>query len=289
MSAMRPIALLLLITAAASAQDPFAATLERFEKAAARTPEPGAHAQINAAVEDLVATGDVRAVQPLLQQLVATYERERILFKLVAATQKAAADAAERATAIERELGFFRLKENAGDPSAGPTIEKLVDEQKKQVRVIEETRGDVSRADRTITFVRDLREKLLVGCVQVLKGLEGEALEAGLGTARQVLGVADRDRALVLVRVLRTSGAKQAESHLLDVLANLKVDGAVLRAAQYAVVPLMTRRGAETLLRVWERDPEGRGKHARHAMSLAAKKNLADLEAARAWVESLGG
>lgn len=286
---MRPIALLLLVAAAASAQDPFAATLERFDKAAARTLEPDAHTKVNAAVEDLVATGDVRAVKPLLQQLVATYERERILFKAVKVTQKAGADAVERATDNERELEFLRLKEKAGDPSVGPKIQKLVDEQVELTREFEEKRGETIRIDRTIAFVRDLREKLLVGCVQVLKELEGETLEAALGTARQVLDLANRDQALVLVRVLRLSGAKQAESHLLFILANLEADGAVLRAAQYAVAPLMTRRGAETLLRVWERDPEGRGKHARHAMSLAAKKNLVDLEAARTWVASLGG
>jgi len=286
---MRPIALLLLVTAVASAQDPFAATLERFSKAAARTLEPGAQAKVSAAVEDLVATGDLRAVQPLLEQLVATYERERTLFKSIAVTQKFSADAADRAIEIDRELEFFRLKERAGDPSAGPKIQKLIDEQKQQVRVIDEKRGQVLQIDRTIAFVRDLREKLLVGCVQVLKGLEGEKIEAGLGIARRVLDLASRDQALVLVRVLRMSGVKQAESHLLDVLANPKVDGAVLRAAQYAVAPLLTRRGAETLLRAWERDPEGRGKHARHALSLAARKKLADLETARAWVESLDG
>jgi len=287
---MRPIALLLLLAAAASAQDPFTATLERFEKeGGARTLEPGAQTNVNAAVEDLVATGDVRAVTPLLQQLVATYERERILFKSVKEAQKVGADSVERATEVERELEFLRLKENAGDLSVGPEIQKRVDEQKKLARVFEEQRGATMRIDRAIAFVRDLREKLLVGCAQVLKGLEGGTLESGLGNARQALDLADRDQALVLVRVLRMSGAKQAEPHLLFILAHPKVDGAVLRAAQYAVAPLMTRRGAETLLRVWERDPEGRGKHARHAMSMAAKKKLADLEAARAWVESLGG
>ena len=67
------------------------------------------------------------------------------------------------------------------------------------------------------------------------------------------------------------------------------IDGAVVRAAQYAVVPLITRRGAEVLLEIWERDPDGRGRHARHALSLAARRKLADLAAGRAWAETLEG
>jgi len=286
---MRPIALLLLVAAAASAQDPFAATLERFDKAVARTIEPGAHAKVNAAVEELVATGDVRAVEPLLRQLVATYEHEGVLFKAIKEAQRIGADALERENAIGTALGFLRVKEKAGDSTVGPAIQKLTDEQGEKRRLFSEKREESARLDRISVFVRELREKLLVGCVRVLKGLEGETVAAGLASARRMLDVANRDQALVLVRVLRMSGAKEAEAHLLEILAQPKVDGAVLRAAQYAVAPLMTRRGAETLLGVWERDPEGRGRHARNALSMAAKRNLGDLEAARAWVASLDG
>lgn len=289
MGAMRPIALLFLIGAVASAQDQFAAVLDRFEKATAQAPELGERGKVEAAVEELIATGDVRAVRPLLRQLVATFERERILFAAMKEVQKAAEDAAERATEVDRELEFLRLKERAGDTSVGPEIEKRADEQAKLEKRHFEKREASARIDRTITFVRELREKLVTGCAQVLKGLEGKTVDVGLGDAREVLGLASRDQALILVRVLRMSGAKQAEAHLLDILASKEVDPAVQRAALYAVVPLMTRRGAEALLRTWERDPEGRGKHARNALSLAAKRNLPDLEAARAWVKTLDG
>ena len=127
------------------------------------------------------------------------------------------------------------------------------------------------------------------GCAHVLRGLEGARITTGLNGARQVLDIANREQALFLVRVLRESRLTQAEPHLLEVFAHPKVDDAVLRAAQYAIAPLMSRRGAEALLQVWERDPDRRGKHARHALSLAARRNLAGLEAARAWVKSLEG
>ncbi|MHC4816530.1 MAG: hypothetical protein ACYTF8_00520, partial [Planctomycetota bacterium] len=91
------------------------------------------------------------------------------------------------------------------------------------------------------------------------------------------------------VRVLGRSGLKEAEPHLLEVFAHPKIDEAVMRAAQYAIVPLMTRRGAEVLLGIWERDPTGRGRHARHALSLAAHRHLADVETARTWAKTLDG
>ncbi len=286
---MRPIAILLLVAAATAAQDRFAETLKRFQKAAAGLAEPGAPAKVNPAVEELIATGDVRAVKPLLGLLVATYETEAGLFQTVTELQKRGADAVERATTLEKELEFLRLKEKAGDASAGPEIEKRAAEYDEKMRLFDHVRGESVRLGRMIDFVRDVRDKLADGCAQVLKGLEGDQRTVGLNNARQVLDIADREQALFLVRVLRMSGLKEAESHLLEVFSYPKVDDAVLRAAQYALAPVMTRRGAEMLLAIWERDPEGRGRHARHALSLAAKKNLADLEAARAWVKTRSG
>ncbi|MHC4164346.1 MAG: hypothetical protein ACYSUM_19655 [Planctomycetota bacterium] len=286
---MRPIAVLLLVAVAVSAQDPFAESLKRFERAAAGIVEPGAQAKVYPAIEDLVATGDVRAVKPLLSLLVATFEAENGLFKTNKELRRRGADAVDRAKTLDGELQFLHLKEKAGDKSVGPEIQKRVEERTKQSRLFDQMRGETVRIGRTIDFVRDVREKLAAGCAHVLKGLEGDQLTAGLNGARQVLDIANHEQVLFLVRVLRGSGSKQAEPHLLEVFAHPKVDDAVVRAAQYAVAPLMSRRGAEALLQVWERDPEGRGKHARHALSLAARRNLADLETARAWVKSLDG
>jgi hypothetical protein len=289
MGAMRPIAPVLLLLAVASAQDPFAAVLERFEKAVTQTLKPEGHAKVDPAVDELVATGDVRAIEPLLRQLVATYEREDTLYKALRDVQRSGAEAGERATELDEELGFLRLKEQAGDASVGPKIRKILDEQEKLARVFHDTREATVRLEHTVTFVQELREILLKGCARVLNGLKGEKFAAGLESLRRSLDLANRDQALVMVRLLRMSATTQAEPQLLDILADEKADGAVLRAAQYALAACMTRRGAETLLRIWERDPEGRGKHARNALSLAAKRNLADLEAARAWVAGLGG
>jgi hypothetical protein len=289
MSAMRPIAVLLLVAAGAAAQDRFTETLKRFQKAAAQLAGPGARAKVYPAVEELVATGDVRAVKPLLILLVSTYQTEAGLFKANKALRRRGADAVERAMTLEKELKYLRLKEKAGDASAGPEIQKRVEEFDEKTRLFDHVREESMRVGRTIDFVRDVREKLAEGCAQVLKGLEGEQRNVGLNGARQALDIADREQALFLVRVLRQCGLKEAESHLLEVFAHPKIDDAVMRAVQYAVVPLMTRRGAEALLETWERDPEGRGRHARHALSLAARRNLADLAAARTWAKTLDG
>jgi len=286
---MRPIAVLLLVAVVVSAEDPFTESLNRFEKAGAATVKPGAQAKVYPAIEDLVATGDVRAVKPLLGLLVTTFAIETGLFKTNKELRRRGADAFDRAQTLDGELEFLRLKEKAGDKSVGPAIQKRVDEHTKQLGVFDQVRGETARISRTIDFVRDVRVKLAVGCAHVLRGLEGARITTGLNGARQVLDIANREQALFLVRVLRESRLTQAEPHLLEVFAHPKVDDAVLRAAQYAIAPLMSRRGAEALLQVWERDPDRRGKHARHALSLAARRNLAGLEAARAWVKSLEG
>jgi hypothetical protein len=289
MSAMRPIAILLLVAAAVSAEDPFTAALERFERAVAKAAQPEAQATVDPAVAALVATGDVRAVKPLLSFLVTTFLLEDGLRKVDREARQREADATERIKTLDTEIGFLHLKEKAGDKSVGPEIRKRIEEHGRQLRVSEEARGEKARLGRTIGFVRGVREKLADGCARILKGLAEDQVAAGLDGARQVLDPANREQALFLVRVLRGSGAKQAEPHLLEVFAQPQVDDAVLRAVQYAIAPVMTRRGADVLLEVWARDPNGRGKHARHALSLAARRNLADLEAARAWAKSLGG
>ena len=286
---MRPIAVLLLVAAAVSAEDPFAAALERFERSVAKAAEPEAQATVDLAIEALVATGDVRAVKPLLSFLATTFALEEGLHKANKEVLRRGAEATERIETLDGEIQFLHLKEKAGDTSVGPELRKRIEEHATQVRVSDASRGETRRLGSAIGFVRGVREKLADGCALVLKGLEGDQIVAGLNGARQVLDPANRQEVLFLVRVLRMSGSKQAEPHLLEVFAQPKADGAVLRAVQYAIAPVMTRRGAEVLLEVWERDPEGRGKHARHAMSLAARRNLADLEAGRAWVKSFDG
>jgi hypothetical protein len=284
---VRTAAIFLALACAASAQDVFPGHLRVFEEARARTLEPGARARVHPAVEELLKTGDVRAVEPLLRYLVETFAFERKLFDDTKDLQKRGSDALNRSRELERELGFLRLKEKAGDTSVGPEIQKRLDERDQKERLFERVRKETERFARTIDFVRDLRETLAVGVGSLLGRLEGDRIAVGLATARRTLDIAKRDQALYLVRVLRESRLKQAEPHLLEILAHPKADEAVLRAAQYALAPLMTRQGAETLLLLWERDPDGRGRHARHALGLAARRNLADPRAARAWIEKL--
>lgn len=289
MSVMRPIAILLLVGAAALAQDRFADTLKRFQKAAAGVAEPQEQAKVYPAIEELVATGDARAVEPLLGFLVATYRTEAGLFETIAKLRGRTNDLNQRVATLDKELEFLRLKEKAGDRSVGPEIQRRDAERQEKMRLAAQARMDTIDVGRTVDFVREVRDRLAEGCARLLKGLEGEQRTVGLNGARRALDIQDREQALFLVRVLRTCGLKEAEPHLLEVFAHPKVDDAVLRAAQYALAPVMTRRGADVLLSIWERDPEGRGKHARHALSLAAHQNLADLAAARAWAKTLSG
>jgi hypothetical protein len=87
------------------------------------------------------------------------------------------------------------------------------------------------------------------------------------------------------VRILGESGVESAEEQLLEILSAPKADEAVRLQAQYALGSHLTRRGAEVLLRLWERDPKS--DYPRHVLSVAARRRLETIEDARAWVASL--
>lgn len=287
MARMRSVLFALPLACIVLAEDSFPQRLRAFERARGKTLEPGAHAKVNPAVEDLIATGDVRAVTPLLKYLVETFVFETYLFEQSKQIQKKGAAAFDRMRDIDRELTFLRLKEKAGDETVGPEIERRLDGRRKQKQIFERMQQETTRATRAINFVRRLRDKVVEGSASILRGLSGPQADAGLVAARRALDVAKREQALYLVIVLRDSQLPQAEGHLLDVIAHPKADAAVLRAAQFALSRNMTRKGAEVLVRLWEQDPKGSGESARHVLSLVARKKLESVQEARAWAATL--
>jgi hypothetical protein len=179
------------------------------------------------------------------------------------------------------------LKEKAGDRTVGPAIEQRKSERMLLERRAERSMKDIEQIDRTIGFLRELRGRLTQDCVALLKGRKGEEAAAAIGGVRRALDVADKEQALVLVSIFAGSDLAEAEGQLLEILAAPKADRAVRLRAQYALAKHLSRRGAEALLRLWERDPARAGVHAQHVLSLAAKKRFATIEEARAWIATL--
>ena len=283
---MRTLAWLLLITAAAVAQDNFPRALATFEKARKRTLEPGAHAVMNPAVEQLAATDDYRAVFPLASCLVQTFADVAHMFDAAKASQRRGARAYERRAVLEKEIEHLQLKLDAGDRSAGPAIEKRVFERRKVNTIFSSTKEELAGFIRQIEKIRELRELLAESIIGLLRKLDGKELEAALVGLREVFDVADKDQGLFLVRILRDCGRPEAEEHLIALLAHPKATMGVRATACLAVARYRTKRGCLVLLQLGERD-EALRPTVLHALGLAAHKLLPDLAAARAWVDTL--
>ncbi len=286
MAAMRRF-LILLLPAVAAAEDTFERRLQSFEEARQFTLEPGGQARVYPAVEALAATSDIRAVAPLAAYLLDTITSERRLLEDARKTQKEAAGSSERAETLAQELKQLELKEKAGDRTVGPAIEQRTNEQLRCQRQCGQLLKVIEQIDRTIQFLRELRGRLADSCIALLKGRTGAEANAGIEGVRRPLDPADREQGLFLVRILSASDVEHAEEQLLEILSAPKADDAVRLRAQFALAKHLTRLGAETLLRLWERDPERAGEHARHVLSLAAKRKLETVADARAWIATL--
>ena len=275
----------LLLAALAAADDRFPERLGAFEEARKATLEPGGQASVNPAVEALAATKDIRAVAPFAAYLLETLTEERRIVADQRKLQKEIADLASRGEALAGDLKRLEFKEKAGDRTLGPVIERTVTERAQCLQGADQHLKSYEQMDRTVAFLRELRGRLADNCAMLLKGRKGAEAAAGIEGVRRPLDVADRELGLLLVRILATSDAEGVEEQLLEIMSAPKADDAVRMRAQYGLANHLTRRGAETLLRLWERHPKD--ERPRHVLSAAAKKRLATIEDARAWVATL--
>jgi hypothetical protein len=278
---------ILLLSAAAVADDGFPQQLQVFEEARKFTLEPGGQAHVYPALEGLVATKDVRAVGPLAAYLLETITSERLLLEQAHKLYGKMEDSAHRLEVLARELKQLDLKEKAGDRTIGPLVEQKKAEQAACASEGRLLQKDVEQIDRTVGFLQELRQRLAEGCVTLLQGRTGDEAAEGIRGVCRALDRADHDQALLLVRILGAKGVGGSEDQLVEILSDHKVGDAVRMKAAYALVPRLTRGGAGAILKLWERDPRRLGASASHVLSLAAKKRLATIEDARAWIATL--
>jgi len=287
MAPMRRHILLLLLPAVAVAGDEYPLRLQDFEAARRFTLEAGGQARVYPAVEALVATRDVRAVEPLAAYLLETITSTRRTLEDIKQKQKEGEVAHQRADALTGELKQLNLKEKAGDRTLGPEIERRTAERVAAEGRFEQCRKEMEQLYRTVEFLGKLRDMLADDCVTLLKGRSGEEAATGIAAVRRALDVADREQALFLVRILAGSELPEVEEQLLEILSAPKAEDAVRLRAETALAKYLTRRGAEVLLQLWEREPARQGPRVQHVLSLAAKKRLDTIEDARAWIASL--
>ena len=135
-----------------------------------------------------------------------------------------------------------------------------------------------------------MRDTYAVSCGRMLaKAGDTDAGRAGIAALRKHLDSSRPEHVLHLVRVVHAGGLKSGAPCLIEVLADPKVGDGVARRAISALARLGTREGAIALIALWERDPDGLGVSVRHALSMAARRTLADPKEAKAWADSLDG
>jgi len=267
--------------------DPFVTRLQVFDTATRDLTRPGARGSVNPAIDGLVESKDVRAVAPLAALVPRSEAVEKEVLSMLRKQQRIGLEAHERIEVLERELELLRLKERAGDTTVGPEIQRRLDEKKEKERFFEERRSRSEHLARVLVFLREVRDRAADGCATILRECDADQVGAGFTRLREVFDVAATSQGLFLVRILRQSARPEAEAHVLDVLAHPKADPAVIRAATFALSGGLTRRGAETLLGLWERNPSSMGERVSHVLGLVARERLETIEEARAWVASL--
>ena len=285
---MRSVFLLLCVAGAALAQDPFAEGLKHLHAARESVFSTGGRAEVFPAIRSFVQLADARCAKPLAEFLVATMEGERKLIKRIQEIEVEIVKASDRIEAIDRELALLRRRVDSGATNLGPVIGERKAERERHERAYYRGREEMARYSVQVGLVREARETLADGLIEVLSGLkEKEPKRTGFVALRDTLDPVDPQQSLFLIRILRESALPGAPEVLIAILGNKKSTAAARGRAMSALAKICDPDGVDALLALWEKDPDGDGKRVRVLLGLAAKRELKSLEDARAWAGTL--
>jgi HEAT repeat protein len=284
---MRCAVLLLFLSAAAVAEDRFAADLEAFNEVKGLLTTFKGKDRIYAALDRLVEGGDPRAVEPLARYVVEALAVEDATRAALRKVQKQGGEAKDKMDAIDDRVGEIAPRIEAGDPSAKREFENLMERRKRAAREADQVSRKSGGLRRTIGFLFDLRPKVAAGLGKMLGGLEGEQLTKARAKLREVLDIADARRAALLVEILHASRQAAVASDLVAVIDHPKVEPHVRVAAVIALGRIRTAEAYAALVRIAESDETTRAQIL-HALGMAAGRRFEDLKQAKAWVGEQG-
>jgi hypothetical protein len=277
----------LVLASVALGQDRFPAVLKALNLAREKPFSPGARARVAPALEEIVGLKDARAIQPLAAFVVQTLIAEDRLFREMIETQKRGAKARRRSDEIETQLKHLDVRLRAGATDVAPQIDALKRERDAMDNAFRVVSHAVDAQQRAVNYARDLRDDLVTGCVTILRVIKSEQVPAALIALSRSFDIAKEHETLLLVRMLRGCKRAEAAKHLIEIVTHPTVATGPRRQAASALATLPGREGIEVLIKLWERDPKGAGAYVRHALSLAAKRQLKDVSAAREWAKTL--
>jgi len=285
---MRPLCLLLLLVAPLMAQEDLTPALETFRKACGEFEARGERSGVESALQVLEQSGDPAALEPIAAALVRTIGMELRLLQSGRKLQRKGADAFDRVLGLRGEIELLEQRKEAGATDLDPEIEKRRIEMRRLEATSMKATAERGRLRLLGVEVAAVRDGLADAYGRMLAAVgETAAGSAGIETLRKQLDLARPEHALYFVRILRGSGLRSAVPALIEVLDGPETSEALARGVISALGQLGTRAGVDALIRSWERNPKELGAPARHALSMAARQNLPDLEQARAWAKTL--
>ena len=282
---MRRIAILFLSTSPLLASE--TVLLHTFKEASADTYSGGGAARMQRAIENLSEKGGAKSAAALTRFIKQTLEAEDKTRADRIAVEKRGWAAHIGSKRLKKELGHLRHRESAGATDLGPQIESRENQLAKFQEILATAMSDTTREVRRQESMIAQRERATVACTKILARLEPDLYALALSSIRSTLDIDHRDESLLLVRMLREANRKQSASPLLAIYSHPKALPAARAEAACAVAMLGDGRSTRELIERLRKDESIDRKRLVHLFSLAAKRKLADLDAAAEWAKTL--
>jgi len=282
---MRRLAILLLSASPLLASE--TVLLHTFKEASADAYSAGGATRMQRAIENLAEQGGDKSAAALTRFIKQTLQAEDKTRVGRIAIEKRGWAAHVGIKRLKKELGHLRHRESAGAPDLGPQIEsrenQLAELKEVLASAVSETTREVKRQESMIAQ----RERATVACTRILARIEPDLYALALSSIRSTLDIDHRDESLLLVRILREAKRKQSASPLLDIYSHPTAPPATRAEAACGVAVLADGRSTRQLIERLRKDDSIDRKRVLHLLSLAARRKLADLDAAAEWAKTL--
>lgn len=282
---MRLIAILLILSSALLASEKV--LLHTFQEASADAYSPAGKTRMQRAIEELGSKGGEASAKALAHFIrrsltdVDAARTERVVI------EKRGWKAHAGIKRLKKELDHLHHRESAGATDIGPQIAARQTRLVAMKKALDLAKRNTLRVMKLQDMMIKQRERAAIACASILRRLDPEQFANVLVTLRSTLDVDNRDESLLLVRMLRASQRKQAAAPLLDIFSHPKtIEGARIEAA-CAVAALSEGRSTRELIDRVRKDENFARARVMHALSLAARRKLKDLDAASEWAKTL--
>jgi HEAT repeat protein len=282
---MRWTALLLFLTSSLFAQEE--GLLVVFRDSAAEAYTSGGKGKAERAIAALGEKGGARSVDAIATFIRDGFKAEDELRADQIKVEKRGFTAYASVERVQRELDHLAHRESAGATGLGPQITAREHKLRELNKTVEGAKSQTMRLARMQDTMIKQRERCVIATCKILARLKPKELVFAIGLLRRALDIDKANQSLFLVRTLRASGRKEASPALLEVFSHPKAAVPVRIEAASAVAQLKDANSTRDLIARLKKEPAFDNKRVLHAFGMAAKKRIADLDAASEWARTL--